>query len=162
MLKRAALAALIFFLLLIFSVATAPFLVGAPRVLSGFTDSARRETAVVFDGQRFSAFVADTPSTQQRGLGGRESIEPLDGMLFVFERDGRYAIWMKDMRFAIDIIWVSAGGMVVDVRTNVSPDSYPETFEPKDSARYIFEAPAGFAERFGVKIGSSFSTSVQN
>lgn len=155
--KRAALFALVLFLLFVFAVATAPFLVQAPRFLSGVTDPAREMLVVSVDGEPLSVMISRTPTERERGLGGRDSLEPAEGMLFFFDSDGRYAIWMKDMRFAIDVFWISADGRVVDMRSNISPDSYPEIFEPKVSARYILETPAGFAQKNGVRIGSIVS-----
>lgn len=155
--KRAALFALALFLLFVFAVATAPFLVQAPRSLSGMTSASHEKMQIFVDGAPFLVFIARTPTERERGLGGRDSVDSADGMLFFFDTDSRYAIWMKDMRFAIDIFWISADGRVVDMQTAVAPDSYPEIFEPNEAARYILEAPAGFAQKNGVRVGSIVS-----
>jgi len=74
-------------------------------------------------------------------------------MLFVFPEDGKYAFWMKDMRFSIDILWLSADGRVVYMALNVSPDTYPQVFRPDVPARYVLELPAGYAKAHAVRIG---------
>lgn len=107
--------------------------------------------------------VADTPESRAKGLGGREGLAEGEGMLFIFPADGYYAFWMKDMRFPIDILWLSASdrpsrdgsatATVIYIAPNVSPDTYPRTFGPNAPARYIVELPAGYVGAHGVKVG---------
>ncbi len=97
--------------------------------------------------------VADTARTRQLGLSGRSRLSADEGMLFVFPEDGKYAFWMKDMRFSIDIIWLSAAGSIVHITRSVSPDTYPRTFESDTPARYVLELSAGYVGAHDVKIG---------
>ena len=101
--------------------------------------------------------LADTPQEQQKGLGGRDAIDAGEGMLFVFDTDEKWRIWMKDMRFGIDIIWLDAQGRIVDIRDHVYPESYekaiPDIFEPKEKARYVLEVIAGYTQATGIHIG---------
>lgn len=97
--------------------------------------------------------VADTPSELQQGLSGRASLAENEGMHFVFQEPGNYSFWMKDMNFAIDIIWISADQMVVGITENVQPDSFPETFTPLEEIQYALEVQAGWAERNSVQAG---------
>lgn len=99
--------------------------------------------------------IVDTPELRAQGLSGRMGLDENEGMLFVFEKDGIYAFWMKDMRFSIDIIWIDANGVIVDMKENVSPASYPASFEPITTARYVLELRAGWASRHGVKTGDT-------
>lgn len=114
-------------------------------------------------GQTIRVSVADNERTREQGLSGRQGLAADEGMLFVFPRDGTYAFWMKDMRFPIDILWLSASdrpsrdgsaeATVVYMAQNVSPDTYPENFMPDTSARYVLELPAGYAGAHTVEIG---------
>ena len=99
--------------------------------------------------------VADTDSARQQGLSGREQLNPGTGMLFIFENSNLYGFWMKDMKFAIDIIWLDANMRVVHVESDVRPDTYPQTFTPVSPAQYVLEVPAGFAIEKGLEIGDS-------
>ncbi|MBI4088377.1 DUF192 domain-containing protein [Candidatus Kaiserbacteria bacterium] len=108
---------------------------------------------VEIKGQKVRVAVADTDALRRKGLGGRENLAHDEGMLFMFPDDGRYAFWMKDMRFSIDIVWLSAGGEVVDVAQNISPDTYPNVFTPARAARYVLELPAGWTEEYTVRPG---------
>jgi len=104
--------------------------------------------------------IADTALERGQGLGGRELMAAGQGMLFVFGESKRWRIWMKDMNFGIDILWLDESGRVVDIREYVYPDTYSEydplqreVFEPQESARYILEVIAGFSGANGIRVG---------
>ena len=104
------------------------------------------------------AEVVDTDAARQLGLMFRENLPEGRGMLFVFEDEGRYGFWMKNMRFPIDIIWIDKEKRVVDIK----PDLYPcpescEIFSPRDKALYALEVYAGFARRNKIEIGDKVS-----
>lgn len=111
-------------------------------------------TSVVLGGTTVQLELATTSAARSRGLGGRDGLAPDTGMLFVFERDGMYAFWMKDMRFAIDILWLDAAGRVITIQNSVSPDTYPASFVPDAPARFVLELPAGFALVHGIAVGA--------
>ena len=48
--------------------------------------------------------IADEPKEQQTGLADNSSLALDEGMMFVFDQSKRNTFWMKDMKFAIDII----------------------------------------------------------
>jgi uncharacterized membrane protein (UPF0127 family) len=108
---------------------------------------------ITLDGASIHVTLARTPAEQEKGLGGRDSLLPDEGMLFVFPQDGQYTFWMKDMRFPIDIVWLSGDGRVVYIVPNLSPDTYPHSFAPSKPARYVLEVGAGFCTAHTVKIG---------
>lgn len=97
--------------------------------------------------------IAETPEERRRGLGGRDALLENHGMLFVFDTPAPYGIWMEDMRFAIDILWLNAEGKIVDLKQNVVPETYPEVFYPKEDALYVLELPARFTELRSVSRG---------
>lgn len=116
-------------------------------------DAAVASSTIHVNGRLVRVTVADTPPLRERGLGGRSGLAEDEGMLFVFSEDGRHTFWMKDMRFAIDILWVSREGSIVDIQERVSPETYPATFAPKAEATYVVELPAGYVEEHDVRIG---------
>jgi uncharacterized membrane protein (UPF0127 family) len=89
-----------------------------------------------------------------QGLSGRSNLEIDRGMLFVFNQSGYHCIWMKDMNFPIDILWLDETQKVVDIKRDVSPASYPETFCPDKPARYVLEVNAGLSQKSGVDVGA--------
>lgn len=101
---------------------------------------------------------ASTLQTRQKGLGKRDYIDIDSGMLFVFEQPGEYAIWMKDMKFAIDIIWIDENKTVIDIAENVPPqpgksDKELAVYKPKGTSKYILEISAGLVKLNDLKIG---------
>jgi uncharacterized membrane protein (UPF0127 family) len=100
-----------------------------------------------------AAELATTPDEQAQGLSGRMSLADGTGMFFVFDHADKWGIWMKDMRFPIDILWADENGMIVTIEHDVPPSSYPDSFYPTAPASYVLEVPAGFAETHGIAIG---------
>jgi len=96
----------------------------------------------------------------QRGLSGRKNLAPTEGLFFVFPEDAYHGIWMKDMLFSIDIIWLDSKGTVLDIEHNVSPNTYPKVFEPRTPARYVIETNAHFAESFVIGVGDTVTLPV--
>ncbi len=97
--------------------------------------------------------VADTLDERIQGLSGVASLSDLEGKLFIFDQNDYHGIWMKDMLFPIDIVWINDDLEVVHIESNVQPDTYPEIFAPDEPARFVFEANAFFADVFKLRIG---------
>lgn len=103
--------------------------------------------------QSIRVTLADTKEERKRGLSGVPSLRDLEGKLFLFDESGLHGIWMKDMLFPIDIIWINDDLEIVDIANNVSPDTYPEVFGPREPARYVLEVKAFFADSYKLQIG---------
>ena len=97
--------------------------------------------------------VADTPSARRSGLSGKVSLPQGQGMLFIFDEDDFHGIWMKDMLFAIDIIWIDNKFAVIDIKEDVQPESFPSIFRPSKRSHYVLEVDSGFVEKHNIKIG---------
>lgn len=97
--------------------------------------------------------VADTEKKRQIGLSEKESLKNGQGMLFIFDEEERHGIWMKDMNFPIDIVWINKGLDIVDIKSRAEPESYPEVFLPAEKSLYIVEMTAGFLYSNDIKIG---------
>lgn len=102
---------------------------------------------------KFSATIADTEATRIKGLSGTLHLPADHAMVFVFDGDARHGIWMKDMRYAIDIVWLNDAKQVVDFVMHVPADSYPKVFTPKDNARYVVELKSGTVEKKNIRVG---------
>lgn len=99
--------------------------------------------------------IADTQDAREKGLSGRDDLSDGQGMLFVFDNPGLYSFHMQDMEFAIDIIWLDESRRVVDIVSDVSPDTYPQTFSSSSAAKYVLEVPAGFSNEHDLARGMS-------
>ena len=127
------------------------FLVKPPASVPAPQQLAQKQ--IIVGGSVVWVAVADTETSREKGLSGSEPLGTREGMLFIFDTDGTWGIWMKDMLFSIDIVWVDASGTVVTVARDVAPETYPEVFLPSSPVRYVLELPAGFAAARGIVEG---------
>lgn len=103
--------------------------------------------------QTFVLEVADTDSARQRGLMYRSSLPDDRGMLFVFDDEITRGFWMKNVPFALDIVFLDSGGKVVSIRQMKAFDE--STTSSIYPARYAIELKAGVAEKAGIKAGDA-------
>ncbi len=123
---------------------------GVWRVTTSTYDGA----TVVINSHALSVELFDTPEEQARGLSGRSKLSQGSGALFVYSENGNHSIWMKDMYFAIDVLWISEEGRVVDAVDDMTPDTYPKTFTSSGPARYVLELPSSAIGDYGISIGT--------
>lgn len=103
--------------------------------------------------QNFEVEVADYDKARYCGLSFKEGLEDSDGMLFVFENSDFHGIWMREMLFPIDIIWLDENYRIINLKIGASPDSYPEIFTPKSPARFVIEVREGVILTVDISIG---------
>ncbi|MBL7045329.1 MAG: DUF192 domain-containing protein [Parcubacteria group bacterium] len=97
--------------------------------------------------------VANTIEKRRVGLSGRKKLSEDRGMLFVFDRLDRHGIWMKDMNFPIDILWIDENHEIIDIKKDAQIESFPEVFRPSDYSKYVVEVNSGFIEMNDINIG---------
>lgn len=102
-------------------------------------------------------YVADSSSERVLGLSGREGLPDGYGMLFIFDSAEKHGIWMKNMKFNIDVVWLDDKKVVVETVENIEPKSYPKKFVPTVDALYILEMPAGQIDARNISKGTQLS-----
>jgi uncharacterized membrane protein (UPF0127 family) len=108
---------------------------------------------ITIGGVPVQASVADTMTSRIRGLSNTPFLPEHVVKLFVFGVPGNHSIWMKDMNYPLDILWVAEEGEIVHIEENVSPDSFPESFSSPTPAWFVVEANAGFVASNTIAIG---------
>ena len=109
----------------------------------------------------FRAATAITPSERTLGLSGRSSMPRDSGMLFVFETEGKFEFWMKDMEFPLDLIWIDSDCYITDLTRNAPPaDSDSDlsdiiSYGPRSQVQYVLEINGGLVETLGIKEGDA-------
>jgi hypothetical protein len=104
--------------------------------------------------------VADEEQERMQGLSDTSSLPEGEGMLFDFEKKDIYpSFWMKDMRIAIDIIWINDGKVTKIDRNIPAPDGKTpqeelKLYYPEKPIDYVLEVNAGFSDKNGVEVGS--------
>jgi hypothetical protein len=100
--------------------------------------------------------VAASPARRARGLQHRTEVPPGTGMLFLFDRPAREGFWMHECLVPLDIVWLDANGVVVDLAEQVPPcRAQPcPVYEPRAVASQVIEVAAGEARRLGMVPGA--------
>ena len=105
--------------------------------------------------------IVRTPEARAVGLSKYSSLEADRGMLFIFDKqDAVPEFWMKDMSFAIDIIWIN-DNKISEINSNVLPpaagandDNKLVRYFPKSPVDYVLEVKAGEVARREIKVGN--------
>ncbi len=115
------------------------------------------KTTISINNTPITLMLALTDEARAQGLSGKPSLDTDQGMWFVFPESGKQGIWMKDMKFPIDIAWIDENFVIVDIKEHAQPESYPEIFYPKANSRYVLEVNDGFLQKHAIKIGDLVS-----
>lgn len=120
---------------------------------------------VLVNGHTIPVEVVNSEVKRSKGLGGKKSLEEGNGMLFVFEgKDIKPPFWMKDMNFAIDIIWIN-DGKVAQITRDIPPPKESlsnadlKLYLPDSSIDYVLEVNAGYSREVGIKVGDMIDLS---
>jgi uncharacterized protein len=100
--------------------------------------------------------IASTPEQREQGLMYRRSLPRQQGMLFKFDGEKVRRVWMKNMQFAIDVLFLSNQGVIVTQLKNLPPcpgDPCPIYSAPQPAA-YLLELNAGYSDELGLQAGS--------
>jgi uncharacterized membrane protein (UPF0127 family) len=112
---------------------------------------------VVPSGSILKTELVITTESKKKGLMFRKRLPPGEGMFFYHaDEPRRRSMWMPNMKFPLDIIWLDGNLKIVSIRANVQP--CPSTDEcPSISSivkcQHAIELPAGSAEDFDLEVG---------
>jgi uncharacterized membrane protein (UPF0127 family) len=111
------------------------------------------ESILRLNGVSYHVSVMRTEAELEQGLSGTDSLGADQAMVFVFPRGDKWGMWMKDMKYPIDMVWLNNNKQVVYTVKNAQPASYPNAFKPSTISRYVIELPSGTIDQTGIKIG---------
>lgn len=100
---------------------------------------------------RIEAEVAANNPARMQGLMQRKSLATQRGMLFVFDRDGRHCMWMKNTFLPLSVAFLDAQGRILNIE-----DMQPQTEDnhcAAKPARFALEMNLGWFAQRGVKRG---------
>lgn len=96
--------------------------------------------------------IADDEYQTQTGLMYRDFMGQNQGMLFVFPEADYHSFYMKNTKFALDIIYIDADKKIVSFQKNAQP--YSEASLPSNvPAMYVLEINAGLADQWQLEVG---------
>jgi len=108
---------------------------------------------VTVNHQILIADISATNELRTKGLSVKDALAEDEAMLFVFDVEGEHRFWMKDMKFPIDIIWISSDKIVVDIENNLQPchsGGLCSIYEPDGNSVYVLETVGGFASKYDI------------
>ncbi len=105
--------------------------------------------------KKLNVMIADNAFLREKGLSGRDYLLDNQGMLFVFQKPGKYYFWMKGMKFPIDIIWFDKDKKIVDLKQNIKKD-YKKLLKPNQKVKYVLETNKGWLDKNNIKVGDQF------
>jgi hypothetical protein len=101
-----------------------------------------------------------SPSATRQGLSGRPSMPVGTGLLFIFPELSIQSMWMPNMRFPLDIVWLDEHLSVVSITYDTTPcptvDNCP-SYSSNYKALYAIELNAGDAVAKGFRVGLSLA-----
>lgn len=101
--------------------------------------------------------IVEKPEEQAKGLSGKMSLPPDEGMLFWFGTRGDWAFVMKNTLIPLDILFLDFG-QVVGIITLQPNDLVPHRIGRLSSS--VLETNAGWSARHGVVVGDRVSISL--
>jgi len=145
----------------------AAFIVGLAGIMSLPSDVKLESVefprgTVKIDGVVLEVQIADTDPRRARGLMFQEQLPLDEGMLLVFDDANKRSIWMLNMQFPLDVIWIDDNSKVVFIEKNVPPCktaletvTCPSYKGGSKDAKYVLEVTAGFVEEFKITTEST-------
>jgi len=103
------------------------------------------------NGHSIRAEVANSEEDRRMGLMFRKSLAENQGMLFIYEKEGRYAMWMKNTNVALSVAFIDRNGAILNIE-----DMEPQTEDSHGSkgvAKFSLEMNQGWFKKRGIKKG---------
>jgi len=96
--------------------------------------------------------IAENDYERQLGLMNRESMEEMQGMLFIFPEERFQSFWMMNTLFSLDMIFIDSKKEIVTIHRNTKPLS-EQSYPSSKPALYVLEVNAGFCDKHNIKLG---------
>jgi uncharacterized protein len=102
----------------------------------------------------FKIWTADTPARDEQGLMFQRSMDLHEGMLFVFPKNERISMWMKNTYIPLDMLFMNQRGIIEYIVANATPFS-EAIISPNMPEYAVLELNGGASARLGIKVGDS-------
>jgi uncharacterized membrane protein (UPF0127 family) len=119
--------------------------------LPALADAAPRTTVLHVGSQALKVEIAASEAERNRGLMFRKSLPREEGMLFIFDDPGYYAMWMKNTLIPLSVAFVDREGVILNIA-----DMAPQTLDSHlaaGPALYAIETNKGWFAAHHVQAG---------
>ena len=110
---------------------------------------------------RFMVEVASTPEDLKTGLMNRANLGFNSGMIFNIYPVRPTAMWMKDTKIPLDMLFVGPDTSIIMIKENAAPMSEDHII-CKEPVRAVIEINAGQIKRHGIKVGDKVVHAILN
>jgi len=105
--------------------------------------------------------IADTPDAMEKGLMFHAPLSLNQGMLFVFNPPQTATMWMKNMQFPIDMIWLDNNGNILHIEKSLPPCTGPDSSctvydGSSQKTSFVLELASGFVDHYSIDNQSKF------
>ncbi|MFI5237662.1 MAG: DUF192 domain-containing protein, partial [Ignavibacteriales bacterium] len=90
--------------------------------------------------------IAEDEYERQLGLMNRQSMEEMQGMLFIFPEERYQSFWMLNTLFSLDMLFINKQNKIVTIHKNTTPLSQ-QSYPSSKPSIYVLEVVAGFTDR---------------
>ncbi|HZB15771.1 MAG TPA: DUF192 domain-containing protein [Nitrososphaeraceae archaeon] len=114
------------------------------------------EGTIIIDDDVIKVEIAESRADKQRWLMFREERLPLNSaMILVYEKSDLYSIWLLNIEYNLDLIWINENGNIVYMVKDAEPckntfDAASCTYKNTKAAKYIIAAASGFIEEHDI------------
>lgn len=109
--------------------------------------AASSQRCIVFD-----IYIADTPELRRNGLMFVESMDPNEGMLFIYSQPAEISMWMKNTILPLDMLFFDTRLRIHHIYRNATP--YSEAIITSNGPVIgVMELNGGAAQQFGILPG---------
>ena len=105
---------------------------------------------------RIGVWLALDTAQRARGLMHVPAMPDDRGMLFVYPRERRVSMWMKNTLIPLDMVFIRADGTVANVAADTEPLSLESVYS-RGPVSAVLELNAGMAARLGIEPGRRIS-----
>ncbi|MEZ5690923.1 MAG: DUF192 domain-containing protein [Rickettsiales bacterium] len=103
--------------------------------------------------KEYKVEIASTIKQLEIGLMYRKNLPKDNGMLFLFNKEQKIYMWMKNTYISLDMLFIDNSGKIVYIAENTTPNSLDIISSGNIPARAVLELNAGDVKKNGISIG---------
>lgn len=129
-------------------------LIGLVFVILGAVSFSAKKSSIKIGNGNFQLEEVSSQIDLQKGLSGRNFLGEKNGMLFVFNKTEEQCMWMKEMKFSLDMIWLDDNQSIIALEESVAPETYPDSF-CHGPAKFVIELNQGDIKKYQIQKGQT-------
>jgi len=131
--------------------------------MSGCLDEESSKVIIDFgNGTEIIATIAESSEDRSKGLMYKKALDDNTGMLFIFEKEGFYSFWMKNVMFPLDILWFDEELDIIHITEDIPPCNSEtcEVYVSPNPSKYVLEVNSNFVRNHNINIGDRVSFNI--